>query len=56
MKADKAIKEKPVSVAKTSNKWVNPFIKLMKDQEHIAVAIDNNQLLSSLKDIKFVRL
>jgi len=36
-------------------KRVNPFIKLMKDQERIAKAIENNQPLSSLKDIKFVR-
>jgi len=55
MKTDKAIKEKPVHSVKTAKKGVNPFIKLMEDQERIAEAINNNQPLSSLKDIKFVR-
>ncbi|MDR3693027.1 hypothetical protein [Mucilaginibacter sp.] len=55
MKADKAHIEKPVSGNKTAKKKVNPFVKLMKDQERIANAIKNNQPLSSLKDIKFVR-
>ena len=55
MKTDKAIKEKPVHSVKSAKKVVNPFIKLMEDQERIAEAINNNQPLSSLKDIKFVR-
>jgi hypothetical protein len=35
-------------------KMVNPFVKLIKDKERIANAVQNGQPLSSLKDIKFV--
>jgi hypothetical protein len=55
MKTDKAHIENPDSSMKTAKKRINPFIKLMEDQERIAVAVNNNQPLSSLKDIKFVR-
>jgi hypothetical protein len=55
MKTDKAHIEKPVRSVKTAKKRVNPFIKLMEDQERIADAVNNNRPLSSLKDIKFVR-
>ena len=55
MKADKAQIEKTGSSTKTAKKEVNPFTKLMEDQERIAGAIKNNRPLSSLKDIKFVR-
>jgi len=55
MKTAKAYVEKPVSRTKTAKKGVNPFLKLMNDQERIADAIKNNQPLSSLKDIKFVQ-
>lgn len=55
MKTDKAHTEKTVSKTKAAKKKVNPFIKLMEDQERIADAINNNRPLSSLKDIKFVR-
>jgi TolB-like protein len=34
---------------------VNPFKKLMHDKERITDAINNDQSLSSLKDIKFIR-
>jgi len=54
VKTDKAHIEKTVSNTKTAKKKVNPFIKLMDDQERIADAVNNNQPLSSLKDIKFV--
>jgi len=37
-----------------SKKMVNPFVKLIKDKERIAEAVQNGQPLSSLKDIKFV--
>jgi hypothetical protein len=36
-------------------KMVNPFVKLIKDKERIAKAVENDQPLSTLKDIKFVR-
>jgi len=55
MKTEKACMEKPVGGTKTVKTGVNPFLKLMKDQERIADAIKNNQPLSSLKDIKFVQ-
>ena len=55
MKTDKAQIEKTVKDTKTAKKKVNPFIKLMKDQERIADAVNKNQPLSSLNDIKFVR-
>ena len=55
MKTDKAQIEKTVNSTKTAKKKVNPFTKLIKDQERIADAVNNNQPLSSLKDIKFVR-
>ncbi len=55
MKTGKAYTEKTVSSTKTAKKKVNPFIKLMEDNERIADAVNNNQPLSSLKDIKFVR-
>jgi hypothetical protein len=34
---------------------INPFKKLMEDKDRIAKAVDNDQSLSTLKDIKFVR-
>jgi len=37
-----------------SKKMVNPFVKLIKDKERIAKAVQDGQPLSSLKDIKFV--
>jgi hypothetical protein len=55
MKTDKVHIEKTVSSTKTAKKKVNPFIKLMEDQKRIADSVNNNQPLSSLKDIKFVR-
>jgi hypothetical protein len=36
-------------------KMANPFVKLLKDKERIAKAVENGLPLSSLKDIKFVR-
>ena len=38
-----------------SMRAANPFIKLIEDKERIARAIRNDEPLSSLKDIKFVR-
>ncbi len=55
MKTGKAANEKTISGIKTAKKNVNPFIKLMEDQKRIAAAVNNDQPLSSLKDIKFVR-
>ena len=55
MKTAKAHIKKTASNTKTAKKRVNPFIKLMEDQERIADAVKNDQPLSSLKDIKFVR-
>ncbi len=55
MKARKANKKKTDSISETANKNVNPFAKLIGDKERIANAVNNNQSLSSLKDIKFVR-
>ena len=55
MKTDKAHIDQIDSSVKTAKKKINPFIKLMEDQERIAEAIKNNQPLSSLKDIKFVQ-
>jgi hypothetical protein len=55
MQKEKAHFEKPVGSPKNAKKGVNPFIKLVDDQVRIAEAIKNNQPLSSLKDIKFVR-
>jgi hypothetical protein len=53
MQKEKVHTEKPVGSPKTK-KGINPFIKLMVDQELIAQAVKNNQPLSSLKYIKFV--
>ena len=55
MKTDKALMDKSVSSTKTVKKGVNPFLKLIQDKERIADAVNNNQPLSSLKDIKFVQ-
>jgi hypothetical protein len=55
MKTDKAYIDHAVSDTKIAKRKINPFIKLMEDQERIAEAIKNNQPLSSLKDIKFVQ-
>ena len=55
MKTDKAYNDKAVSSPKPANKGVNPFVKLLNDKARIAEAVKNNQPLSSLKDIKFVR-
>ena len=39
----------------TPKAMVNPFVKLIKDKERIAKAVENDEPLSSLKDIRFVR-
>ncbi len=54
MKPDKASIDK-AGRTKIANKKVNPFVKLTDDQERIIMAVNNNQPLSSLKGIKFVR-
>ncbi|MFI5138749.1 MAG: hypothetical protein ACHQIM_13055 [Sphingobacteriales bacterium] len=54
MKTDKTNMGKSISSTKTAKMRVNPFLKLMEDQERIADAIKNNQPLSLLKDLKFV--
>ena len=55
MKIGKAGKEETVSISKAAKKGVNPFLKLIEDKERIADAVNNDQPLSTLKDIKFVR-
>jgi TolB-like protein len=55
MKAEKANIVKPNGATQTPKVAVNPFTKLMDDKERIADAINNDQSLSSLKGIKFVR-
>ena len=55
MKADEAKIEKGVKASKIAKKKVNPFTKLMEDKERIAEAVNHNESLSSLKDIRFVR-
>lgn len=55
MKTAKADKENHTLSRKTAKKGVNPFIKLMNDKDRIADAVENNQPLSTLKDIKFVQ-
>jgi hypothetical protein len=55
MKTDQVHSKKTISSSKTTKKGVNPFVKLIEDKERIADAVNNNQPLSSLKDIKFVR-
>ncbi|QTE46251.1 hypothetical protein [Mucilaginibacter rubeus] len=55
MKTAKTNIDKSSDKNQSTSKKVNPFKKLLEDKDRIANAVDNDQSLSTLKDIKFVR-